>query len=43
MTNVTNEKTWLAGGGFFNSFGFDSSPINEPRMWGFRLRYKIGQ
>ena len=43
VTNVTNEKTWLAGGGFFNSFGFDSSPLNEPRMWGMRVKYKIGQ
>ncbi len=43
MTNVTNEKTWLAAGGFFNSFGFDSSPLNEPRMWGVRARVKFGQ
>ena len=42
MTNVTNEKLWLAGGGFFTSFGFDSAPLGEPRMWGFRLRYKFG-
>jgi iron complex outermembrane recepter protein len=43
MTNVTNEKRWLAAGGFYNSFGFDSSPVNAPRMWGFRLKYKFGE
>jgi iron complex outermembrane receptor protein len=43
MTNVTNEKFHLAGGGFFNSFGFDSGPLNEPRMWGFRLKYRFGE
>ena len=43
VTNVTNEKTWLAAGGFFNSFGFDSAPLNEPRMWGMRVKVKFGQ
>lgn len=43
VTNVTNEKFLLAAGGFFSSFGFDSGPINEPRMWGVRVKYKIGQ
>ncbi len=42
MTNVTNEKFLLAAGGFYNSFGFDSGPINEPRMWGFRMKYRFG-
>ncbi|MCX7865057.1 MAG: TonB-dependent receptor, partial [Novosphingobium sp.] len=43
MTNVTNEKTWLAAGGLWNSFGFDSAPANEPRMWGLRLKWKFGE
>ena len=43
MTNVTNEKFPVAAGGFYNSFGFDSAPINEPRMWGFRLKYSFGE
>jgi len=43
MTNVTNAKFLLAAGGFYNNFGFDSGPINEPRMWGFRLKYRFGE
>ena len=41
MTNVTNEHVILQIND--NTLrGFISSTIGEPRMWGFRLRYKFG-
>lgn len=43
MTNVTNEKFPLNVANFFNSFGFESQNVNEPRMWGFRLKYRFGE
>lgn len=42
MTNVTNEKLALNVGNFYNSFGYEAVPVNEPRMWGFRLKYRFG-
>jgi iron complex outermembrane receptor protein len=42
MTNVTNEHVILQIND--NTLrGFISSTIGEPRMWGFRLRYRFGQ
>jgi iron complex outermembrane receptor protein len=40
-TNVTQEETYLnyVGG---SSFGFDAAILNQPRMYGARLRYKFG-
>jgi len=43
MTNVTNEKYPLNLANYFNSFSFESQIVNEPRMWGFRLRYRFGE
>jgi len=42
MTNVTNEKFPLNVANFYNSFGFESQNPNEPRTWGFRLKYRFG-
>lgn len=42
MTNVTNEKMLFAVNNAWNSFGMESGFINEPRMYGFRLRYSFG-
>jgi len=43
MTNVTNEKYPLATTAAYNSFGIETQLPNEPRMWGFRLRYSFGR
>ncbi len=43
MTNVTNAEFPTNVGNLFNSAGFDSVPVNEPRMWGFRLKYRFGE
>jgi len=42
VTNATNEKFPVNVNNAYNSFGLESQVINEPRMWGFRLRYKFG-
>lgn len=42
MTNATNEKFPLNAANFFNAFGFESQIVNEPRMFGFRVRYSFG-
>jgi iron complex outermembrane receptor protein len=42
MTNVTNEKFPLATTTSYSSFSLESQLPNEPRMWGFRLRYRFG-
>jgi iron complex outermembrane receptor protein len=42
MTNVTQEKFPLNVNSSYNSFGIESATVNEPRMWGFRLRYSFG-
>lgn len=42
MTNATNEKYPLATTTAYNSFGTETQLPNEPRMWGFRLRYRFG-
>lgn len=41
-TNVTNEKYPVAIGQGFNSAGFDSYLVGQPRMYGARLRYNFG-
>jgi iron complex outermembrane recepter protein len=43
MTNVTNEKRILFPGGAYNTIGADGGHLNQPRMWGFRLRYRFGE
>ena len=39
-TNVTAEKYYVFTTGA--SFGFDSAVLNEPRMYGARLKYRFG-
>ncbi|HLG86802.1 MAG TPA: TonB-dependent receptor [Alphaproteobacteria bacterium] len=42
MTNVTDNVVKLGNVGIYNSSGYVSGIFNEPRMWGFRLRYRFG-
>ncbi len=42
MTNVTDNLVKLGNYGIFNASGYVSAVFNEPRMWGFRLRYTFG-
>ena len=42
MTNATNEKFPLNVANFYGTAGFESQNPNEPRMWGFRLKYRFG-
>ena len=42
MTNVTNEHVILQANDNLLARGFVVVPIGEPRMWGFRLKYKFG-
>ena len=42
MTNVTNEALLLFPTGGYFIFGGDGGHSNEPRMWGFRLKYRFG-
>jgi iron complex outermembrane receptor protein len=42
MTNVTDAKFPLNVANFYSLFGFESQNPNEPRMWGFRLKYRFG-
>jgi iron complex outermembrane receptor protein len=42
MTNVTNEERVLFPGGAYGTIGADGGHLNQPRMWGFRLRYSFG-
>ena len=41
-TNVTNEKYYLATGGTYSSFGYDYAFLNQPVMYGARLKYRFG-
>jgi len=43
MTNVTNEKRILFPGGAYNTIGADGGHLNQPRMWGFRVKYHFGE
>ncbi|MGE3690996.1 MAG: TonB-dependent receptor [Novosphingobium sp.] len=42
MTNVTNEAYIVFPSSSFFTFGGDGGHVNEPRMWGFRLKYRFG-
>jgi iron complex outermembrane recepter protein len=42
MTNVTNEKFPMAVANAWNSYGYESAIVNEPKMYGFRLKYRFG-
>ncbi|MCP5401141.1 MAG: TonB-dependent receptor [Novosphingobium sp.] len=43
MTNVTNEGLILFPTGGYFTFGGDGGHVNEPRMWGVRLKYRFGE
>lgn len=43
MTNVTNDKNWVASAGGYAFLGLDTAVLAPPRMFGFRLRYNLGQ
>ena len=42
-TNVTGEKYYLATGGGYQSFGYDYAFLNQPTMFGARLKYRFGR
>jgi iron complex outermembrane recepter protein len=42
MTNVTNESMIVFPSSSYFTFGGDGGHVNEPRMWGFRLKYRFG-
>jgi iron complex outermembrane receptor protein len=42
MSNVTDNLVKLGNVGIYNSSGYVSVIYNEPRMWGFRLKYRFG-
>jgi iron complex outermembrane receptor protein len=42
MTNVTDNLVKLGNYGIFDASGYVSGVFNEPRMWGFRIRYEFG-
>jgi iron complex outermembrane receptor protein len=41
-TNVTDKQYYLATAGVYQSFGYDVAYLNEPRMYGARLKYHFG-
>jgi iron complex outermembrane receptor protein len=42
MSNVTDTVAKVGNVGIYNSTGYVSVIYNEPRMWGFRLKYSFG-
>ncbi|MFT3965533.1 MAG: TonB-dependent receptor [Sphingobium sp.] len=42
MTNVTNEKYYISANDQGQTSGFISNIVGEPRMYGFRLKYRFG-
>ena len=43
MTNVTDKLYRIGQGSYYTSLGVVTSTYGEPRMYGIRLRYKLGQ
>ncbi len=43
MTNATNSLFPIGGFGSYSTQGFTSYAYNEPRMWGFQLKYRFEQ
>jgi iron complex outermembrane receptor protein len=41
-TNVTDTKYYLATSGITSSFGYDVAYLNQPTMYGARLKYRFG-
>ncbi len=42
ITNLTNQIYPIALGQSWNSAGFENQLMGQPRMWGFRLKYRFG-
>jgi iron complex outermembrane receptor protein len=42
MTNLTDEQYFTSIAGLYDSVGFESGRLGEPRMYGFRLRARFG-
>ncbi|MBW8754020.1 MAG: TonB-dependent receptor [Sphingomonadales bacterium] len=42
MTNVTNTKRFVYPIATYQTTGAESVYLNQPRMWGFRLKYRFG-
>ena len=42
MTNVTNQKLIVYPNSAYATFGISGGQLNQPRMWGFRLKYHFG-
>jgi iron complex outermembrane receptor protein len=42
MTNVTNLKRYIYPIATYQTTGAESVYLNQPRMWGFRLKYRFG-
>ncbi|MCE7797224.1 TonB-dependent receptor [Sphingobium sufflavum] len=42
MTNITNQKYYISANDQGQTSGFISNIIGEPRMYGFRLKYRFG-
>ncbi len=40
-TNVTDEKYYLATSGIYQSFGYDVAYLNQPTLYGARLKYRF--
>ena len=43
MTNVTNEARIVFPSQSYHQIGLDGGHVNEPRMWGIRVKYRFGQ
>lgn len=41
VTNLTKEKFWIHTPG--SSFGYETITLNQPRMFGVRVRYRFGE
>jgi iron complex outermembrane recepter protein len=41
-TNVTDKQYFLSTAGVYQSFGYDVAYLNEPRMYGARVKYHFG-
>jgi iron complex outermembrane receptor protein len=42
MTNVTNLKRYIYPIATYQTTGAESVYLNQPRMWGFRMKYRFG-
>ncbi|MEO6716067.1 MAG: TonB-dependent receptor [Novosphingobium sp.] len=42
VTNLTNQKRVVYPIATYQPYGFETGYLNQPRMWGFRLKYRFG-